>query len=341
MKKNTSILVVAGLGLGALVLFIGQSWSWLGLQSVLPVQVLLLSLIWSALGGLTYAAAPEAGGLFIGFGHLTLFTGAIAVAMPVVEPLALVDAIRLSNAALGFLAAAAILARDMARGGVILSMAACAAVGAALGSAASSLGTLGAIGPRTLHLMFGLYLAALTAAMGRRHTKAGQAQMERDRKAGAALEEVGGGVQTLSRSLRKVIFVYGGVEFAFRPLSMMGLGLAVGLATPLLGVGGFIFLPLFARITQLPTRLARPAAAKAVAVACAVQAAVFLTAPNASVATPLLGAEAVGLLSACLAGLFYRKIANSLTPHRIFLAPAAYFCLRSLLLALFGIRLWP
>jgi hypothetical protein len=341
MKKNTTILIVVGLGLGALVLFIGQSWSWLGLQSVLPVQILLLSLIWSALGGLTYAAAPEAGGLFVGFGHLTLFTGAIAVAMPMVSPFALTDAIRLSNAVLGFLVAAAILGRDMVRGGVVPSMLACSALGAALGAAASSLGTLGEINPRTLHMVFGLYLAGLTAAMGWRHAKAGQAQAERDLEASAALEDVGGAVQTSLRSWRKVIFAYAGVEFAFRPLSMLGLGLAVGLATPLLGVGGFIFLPLFARVAQLPTRLARPAAAKAVAVACAVQAVVFFSASTATVSAPLLGAEAVGLLAACLAGLFYPKLTATLKPHRIFLAPAAYFGLRSLLLAFFGVRLWP
>jgi uncharacterized membrane protein YfcA len=340
MNTKSRNLVIAGLALAVLVLAIGYGWTWLGLEHLLPARVLLLGLLWSALAGTTYAAAPEAGGLLVGFGHLTLFTGAVALALPAISPVALVDSIRLSNAVLGAAAGLAVLVRDRQRGGTPWSMPLWAAAGAASGAALASLATLGAVWPKMLHLFFAAYLAALTVFLARRYTLRGQERADRDQEAGEVLDAMGGPVEVLSSKVRKTVFAYGGVEFAFRPMALLALGLAVGLLTPLLGVGGFIFLPLLARLTRLPTRLAVSPAAATVAAACLVQTVVFA---SAGVAAPLalLGGEVAGLLAACAFGLACSAGLSGLTARRIFLAPAAYFGLRSLLLAVAGVRLWP
>ncbi|MFW5837930.1 MAG: hypothetical protein ACOCVM_07960, partial [Desulfovibrionaceae bacterium] len=89
-----------------------------------------------------------------------------------------------------------------------------------------------------------------------------------------------------------------------------------------------------------PVRLVLPATSIAVAVACLVQIAVFVWAGVAAPKT-LIAVEAAGLLGGFLALALQERILSRLSPHRILLAPAAYFAARSLLFALFDVRLWP
>ncbi len=320
-----------------------------------PQIGLVTAFFWSLWVGWIFSSVGAFGGVMAAVGHISIFgLGGYAASFPKTDlNKAVTDSVRVSNQVLALLTGVISTGNYLAQRRVVLPLALALGLGSILGSYLASSLSVGRVGFSQYQGFFGVFVLALGAYLFYETTPAGLARKKsstaaakafqdqvRRLRQGEAVDRASWGVRILGLGLRRVRFIFAGVEFGFNPLLPVLGGFLISAVAAFLGVGGgFMLVPFLTSVTDLPMYLAAGTSALAVVISMITSITTYL-ASGVALDWGLLSAEMGGVLLGSFIGPRTARYIPDIWLKRLFILLSLYVGVDYLLRGFFKIKLF-